>query len=136
LDSPEDNLHELFYALKDCYAQNAAFMMNRATLQVVRTLKQSVMGGYLWQPSLSQGQPDTLLGIPVCVADDMPSPATGSLSIAVADFKRAYTIVDRVGIRVLRDPFTDKPFVKFYTTKRVGGDVTNYEAIKLLELSA
>lgn len=124
----------LYYALKESYAIRATFMMNRATIEDVRQLKDN-NNQYLWQPGLSAGAPDTLLGVPVIQAADMPVPTSGSLSIACADFKAAYQIVDRAGIRVLRDPFTDKPFVKFYTTKRVGGDVVNFEAIKVQVLS-
>lgn len=110
--------------------------MNRFTLHLVRTLKDKNSGRYLWNPGLVEGNPDTLLGLPVYEAADMPLAEKASLSIAIADFKAAYKIVDRSGIRVLRDPYTFKPFVKFYTTKRVGGDVANFEAIKLLKLSA
>lgn len=131
-----DSLIELYYALKEEYATHANFLMNRSTLQSVRLLKESNTNQYLWQPGLMAGAPDTLLGVPVVQAADMPVPATDSLSVAVGDFSRAYQIVDRTGIRVLRDPFTEKPFVKFYTTKRTGGDVVNFEAIKLLKLSA
>lgn len=129
-----DGLIKLYYALKDGYAKRASFMMNRAVVQSVRLLKDTT-NQYLWQPGLAAGAPDTLLGIPVVSASDMPVAAANSLSIACADFATAYQIVDRVGIRILRDPFTDKPFIKFYTTKRVGGDVVNYEAIKLLKLA-
>jgi HK97 family phage major capsid protein len=99
-------------------------------------LKEGSTGQYLWNPGLASGAADTLMGVPVMQAADMPTPAADSLSIALADFSRAYQIVDRTGVRILRDPFTEKPFVKFYTTKRVGGDVVNSEAIKLLKLSA
>ncbi len=131
-----DSLINLFYALKEAYAVKATFIMNRASVQQARLLKEATTNQYLWQPGLAAGAPDTLLGVPVLQAADMPTPATGSLSVAIADFNKAYQVVDRSGIRVLRDPFTDKPFVKFYTTKRVGGDVVNFEAIKLLKLSA
>lgn len=131
-----DSLIKLYYALKDEYAKNSSFIMNRASLQAVRLLKEATTNQYLWQPGLSAGTPDTLMGVPVVLASDMPNPAANSLSVALADFKRAYKIVDRVGTRILRDPFTDKPFVKFYTTKRVGGEVVNSEAIKLLKLAA
>lgn len=130
-----DSLIQLFYALKDEYAKNATFLMNRGTLQAVRLLKEATTNQYLWQPGLAAGAPDSLLGAPVALAADMPVPAASSLSIAVGDFKRAYLIVDRVGIRTLRDPFTAKPFVQFYTTKRVGGEVVNTEAMKLLKLA-
>ncbi len=130
-----DKIIELFYLLKEPYMRGATFLMNRATTRLVRQLKETATGQYLWQPGLTAGAPDTLLGVPVVQAADMPIPAANSLSIAVGDFRQAYLIVDRVGVRTLRDPFTDKPFVKFYTTKRVGGDVVNYEAIKIMKLA-
>lgn len=131
-----DKLLELYYSLKEAYAIRANFLMNRATVEAVRKLKDATNEQYLWQPGLAAGAPDTLLGVPVSQAADMPVPATDSLSIAVADFASAYQIVDRTGIRVLRDPFTEKPFVKFYSTKRVGGDVVNFEAIKIMKLAS
>lgn len=130
-----DSLIRLYYALKEEYAKNATFLMHRTVMQGVRLLKEANTNQYLWQPGLAAGTPDTLLGVPVRTAADMPTASENSLSVAVADFKRAYLIVDRVGIRILRDPYTDKPFVKFYTTKRVGGEVVNTDAIKLLSLS-
>jgi HK97 family phage major capsid protein len=129
-----DSLVTLYYALKDDYARNATFLMHRTTVQGLRLLKDTT-NQYIWQPGLAAGAPNTLLGVPVALAADMPVPAAASLSVAVADFKRAYMIVDRIGIRTLRDPFTAKPFVKFYTTKRVGGKVVNTDAIKLLKLA-
>jgi len=131
-----DGLIQLYYALKEDYAKNAAFLMRRSVLQSVRLLKEATTNQYLWQPGLAAGQPDTLLGVPVKTAADMPAAAADSLSVAVGDFKRGYLIVDRTGIRILRDPFTDKPYVKFYTTRRVGGEVVNSEAIKLLKLAS
>lgn len=131
-----DSIIQLFYALKDEYAVNASFLMNRASVQAVRLLKEANTNQYLWNPGLASGQPDTLLGVPVITAKDMPAPTSDSLSVAVGDFKRAYQIVDRSGIRILRDPYTEKPFVKFYTTKRVGGEVVNTEALKILKLAA
>lgn len=130
-----DALINLFYALKDGYARRASFLMNRAVVQQVRLLKQATTNQYMWQPGLAAGAPDTLLGVPVYMASDMPTAATNSLSVAVGDFAAAYQIVDRIGIRILRDPYTEKPFVKFYATARVGGDVVNSEAIKLMKLS-
>ncbi|MFO1243107.1 MAG: phage major capsid protein [Rickettsiales bacterium] len=130
-----DSLFKLYYKLKDSYARRATFLMNRSTVQAVRLLKEATTNQYLWQPGLAAGTPDTLLGIPVAEASDMPVAAANSLSVAVADFKSAYLIVDRIGFRILRDPFTEKPFVKFYTTHRVGGEVVNYDAIKLLKLA-
>ncbi|MEM1104064.1 MAG: phage major capsid protein, partial [Pseudomonadota bacterium] len=91
---------------------------------------------YIWQPGLSAGQPATLLGFPVTEAEEMPPISSGSYSIAFGDFERGYLIVDRVGLRILRDPFSSKPFVLFYTTKRVGGGVQDFDAIKLLRFAA
>ncbi len=131
-----DAIINLFYALKDAYSKRANFLMNRTVVQSVRLLKQTSTNQYLWQPGLATGAPDTLMGVPVHMASDMPTATTGSLSIAVGDFQAGYQIVDRRGISILRDPFTEKPFVKFYATKRVGGDVINSEAIKLMKFSA
>ena len=130
-----DGLINLFYSLKDEYSKRASFLMNRTVVQSVRLLKEATTNQYLWQPGLAAGAPDTLMGVPVYMATDMPAAALDSLSVAVGDFKAAYQIVDHHGIRILRDPFTEKPFVKFYSTRRVGGDVVNYEAIKLMRLS-
>lgn len=130
-----DGLINLFYSLKDQYAQNATFLMQRATVGHVRTLKDTT-NQYLWQPGLQAGQPDMLLGKPVMFAADMQAyGTTNNLSIALADFKAAYQVVDRIGIRTLRDPYSAKPQVIFYTTKRVGGAVKNFEAIKLMKTS-
>lgn len=135
-DITADGLVSTFYALKEDYAMNAAWLMNRLSVKQVRLLKEATTNAYMWQPSLQAGQPDSLLGAAIYQASDMPVPAADSLSVAFGDWKRAYQIVDRLGIRVLRDPFTDKPYIKFYTTKRVGGDVINTEAFKILKLSA
>lgn len=132
---PGDALIGLVFALKSAYRENAVFMMKRSTLAEVRKLKDSD-GNYLWQPDFQMKQGGTLLGFDVVEAEDMPGMSAGSLSIAFGDFKAGYQIVDRQGIRVLRDSFTAKPYVKFYTTKRVGGDVVNFEAIKLMKFSA
>lgn len=129
-----DALINLLYSLKDAYMRRASFLMNRTTVQQVRLLK-ATTNQYLWQPSLSAGVPDTLLGVPVTMASDMPVAAANSLSVAVGDMQSAYQIVDRRGITILRDPFTEKPFVKFYATARVGGDVINFDAIKLMKLA-
>jgi HK97 family phage major capsid protein len=129
-----DSLIRLYYALKGDYARNATYLMNRATAQAVRLLKDTT-NQYIWNPGLSAGTPDTLMGVPAVTASDMPVPAANSLSVAIGDFSRAYQIVDRTGVRILRDPYTEKPFVKFYSTKRVGGQVINFEAIKLLRLA-
>jgi HK97 family phage major capsid protein len=126
-----DVLISALYGLKAPYRANAVWAMNRSTTAAVRKIKDSD-GAYIWQAGLAAGQPATLLGYPVASFEDMPALATGSLSIAVADWRETYQIVDRIGIRTLRDPFSAKPYVEFYTTKRVGGDVVNFEAIKLV----
>jgi HK97 family phage major capsid protein len=129
-----DCLIDLVYALKPDYRSNGRWIMNKASLGRVRKLKDTT-GQYLWQPPLQLGQPASILGYGLTEAEDMPAFATGggSFPIAFGDFRSAYLIVDRIGIRVLRDPFTAKPFVLFYTTKRVGGGVQNYEAYKVLK---
>jgi HK97 family phage major capsid protein len=131
-----DSLFNLYYALNETHAARASFIMNRTVLQQIRMLKDKNTSQYLWQPGLILGQPESLIGTKVLQVGEMPMQGDGSLSIALGDFAAGYKIVDRSGIRILRDPFTDKPFVKFYTTKRVGGAVTNYHAIKLLKLAA
>jgi HK97 family phage major capsid protein len=130
-----DVLMSALYDLKAPYKGNATWAMSRATTKLVRQAKDSD-GAYLWSPSIAAGQPATLLAYPVASFEDMPDPATGSLSIAVADWSQAYQIVDRIGIRTLRDPYSSKPYIEFYSTKRVGGDVVNFEAIKLVKLAA
>jgi len=127
-----DKVIDALYALKAPYRANATFFMTRAVTALARKLKDSD-GQYQWQPSNQAGQPATLLGYPVAAFEDMEALANGSLSMAVADMREAYQIVDRIGIRTLRDPYSAKPYVEFYTTKRVGGDVVNFEAIKLIE---
>ena len=129
-----DALIDALYGLKSPYRVNATWFMNRSTAKLVRKLKDTD-GAYLWAPGIVAGQPATLLGYPVASFEDMPDPATGSLSIAVGDMRAAYQIVDRAGIRTVRDPYSAKPYVQFYTTRRVGGDVVNFEAIKLLEFA-
>jgi HK97 family phage major capsid protein len=126
-----DVLINALYGLKAQYRANATWFMNRATLTATRKVKDSD-GAYLWSPGIAAGQPATLLGYPVASFEDMPDPAGNSLSVAVGDMREAYQIVDRLGIRTLRDPYSAKPYVEFYTTKRVGGDVVNFEAIKLV----
>jgi HK97 family phage major capsid protein len=130
-----DVLINALYGLKQQYRANSTWFMNRATLKLTRKLKDTD-GAYLWSPGIAAGQPASLLGYPVASFEDMPDPATDSLSIAVGDMREAYQIVDRLGIRTLRDPYSAKPYVEFYTTKRVGGDVVNFEALKLIEFTA
>lgn len=130
--NPSDKLIDLMGALKAAYLQNARWVARRTVVTAIRKFKDG-QGNYLWQPSFTLGTPETILGFPLTRAEDMPAIASGSFSLAFGDFGAAYQIVDRQGIRVLRDPYTAKPFVKFYTTKRVGGGVVNFEAIKLLK---
>lgn len=130
-----DDLFNLYYALPSQYSAKASFVMHRNQLQQIRMLKDSSTGQYIWNPGLALGAPDTLLSAPVYESLAMPLPEAGNTPIIFADFKQAYKIVDRHGIRILRDPFTDKPFVKFYATKRTGGDVINYHAVKLLKIA-
>lgn len=132
--NPADKLIDLVYAVKAGYRANAHFVMNRATQSVVRKMKDGD-GAYLWQPSAKPGEASTLIGFPVAESEDMPDIAADSYSIAFGDFRRGYLIVDRVGIRVLRDPYSAKPYVLFYTTKRVGGGVQDFDAIKLLKFA-
>lgn len=130
-----DAIYNLVFALKDYYTKNANFLMKRTTVRDVLKLKDG-QNNYLWQMGdVRGGQPSTLLTYPVVRAEDMPTIAASSLSIAFGDFKQAYTIVDRLGITLLRDNLTAKPYVKFYTRRRVGGDVVNFEAVKLMVTS-
>ena len=133
--SPDLKLIDLVHTLKAGHRQNATWVMNAATLATVRKLKDA-NGAFLWQPGLSVGQPDRLLGYPVVEAADMPDVAAGSLPIAFGDFRAGYLIAERSATAILRDPFTNKPFVHFYATKRVGGQVLDSDAIKLLKIAA
>lgn len=131
-----DAVYNLAFALKDYYTNNANFLMKRLTVRDLMKLKDG-QGNYLWQMGdVRGGQPATILGFPVQRSEDMPLVAAGSLSIAFGDFRQAYTIVDRLGLTMLRDNLTAKPYVKFYTRRRVGGDVVNFEAVKLMVTSA
>jgi HK97 family phage major capsid protein len=130
--NPTDKLIDLAFSVKAGYRGNAHFVMSRATQAAIRKFKDAD-GNYIWQPAVKAGENPTLLGHPVVEAEDMPAIATDSYSVAFGDFRRGYLIVDRVGIRVLRDPYSAKPYVLFYTTKRVGGGVQDFDAIKLLK---
>lgn len=133
--NPADKLISLQHALKAGYRGNARWLMNDLTLEGVRTFKNS-QGDYIWRPGLTEGAPDLLLGKPISYDDNMPVIAANSLSIAFGDFYRGYLIIDRMGVRVIRDAITRKPYVKFYTTKRVGGGLNESEAIKVLKFTA
>ena len=130
----ENDVIKLFYSLKDEYAKKASFLMSRNTVQKVRLLKDSTSGAYLWNPALLGSTNDTILGCPVYQSDFLDSVATSKEVMIFGNFK-FYQIVDRIGIKILRDPYTSKPFIRFYTTKRVGGDVTKTEAFKVLKTS-
>lgn len=133
-----DNLLDLFHALKPPYLPEAHWLMSRLTQGVLRKLRDPQSHLYLWQPPLGGMTTPTLLGYPVVVCDDMPNlvPKEASKAIVFGNFKEGYQIVDRTGIRVLRDPYSSKPYVEFYTTRRVGGDVVNFEALKVLNFAA
>lgn len=132
--SPADALIDLYYGLKSGYRNGASWLMSDATMNTVRKFKDAE-GAYIWAPPSGAAEVATILGKPVYTDDNMPAVAAGEFPIAFGDFSRSYLIVDRIGIRVLRDPFTSKPNVLFYTTKRVGGGVVNFEALKLLKIS-
>ena len=133
--NPQDRLIDLVQALRPPYRQGAVFVMNSSTAARIRKFKTSD-GAFVWQTGLVAGQPDTLLGYPVVEAEDMPDVAADSLSVAFGNFRAGYLIAERTETQILRDPFTNKPFVHFYATKRIGGQVSNSEAIKLLKFAA
>ena len=133
--NPSDVLVDTIYALKAGYRQNGTFVMNRKTQAAIRKFKDSG-GAYLWQPPAQAGGRASLMTFPLIEAEDMPDIGANSLSIAFGDFRRGYLIVDRLGVRVLRDPYSAKPYVLFYTTKRVGGGVQDFDAIKLVKFAA
>ena len=133
--NPSDVLVDLIYAVNAGYRQNGMFVMNRKTQSAIRKFKDSG-GDYLWQPPAVPGSKATLMTFPVIEAEDMPDIAADSLSIAFGDFRRGYLVVDRAGVSVLRDPYSAKPYVLFYTTKRVGGGVQDFDAIKLMKFAA
>ena len=129
---PADAIIDLVYALGARYRANGTFVMNSKTAGSVRKLKDGD-GRFLWSDGLAAGEPARLMGYPVLIAEDMPDVAAGSYSIAFGDFHAGYTVAERPDLRVLRDPFSAKPHVLFYATKRVGGDVSDFAAIKLLK---
>ena len=127
-----DEVIDLVYSLPSERNQNAKFFMNRSSLGKVRKLKDG-QGNYIWQPTYVAGQPSTLQGYPVVEVPGMPNMTTGLVSILFGDMAATYLVIDRLGIRVLRDPYTNKPFVHFYTTKRVGGGVQNPEYMRFIK---
>ncbi len=129
-----DRLVDLVYALGANYRANGSFVMNSKTAGTIRKMKDAD-GRFLWSDGLSAGEPARLLGYPVLVAEDMPDIGADTTAIAFGDFSAGYTVAERPDLRILRDPFSAKPHVLFYATKRVGGDVSDFEAIKLLKFS-
>ncbi|UWQ02714.1 phage major capsid protein [Aliiroseovarius crassostreae] len=132
--NPADAIFDLIYALGADYRANGIFVMNSKTVGAVRKLKDAD-GRFLWSDATVAGEPARLIGYPVLIAEDMPDIASGSASIAFGDFANGYTVAERPDTRILRDPFSAKPHVLFYATKRVGGDVSDFAAIKLLKFS-
>lgn len=130
-----DALIDLYFALREGYRNGATFLMSDATMAAVRKFKDG-NDAYLFAPATAMGELPTILGKPVRTDDNMDAVAAGKFPIAFGNFQRAYLIVDRFGTRVLRDPYTNKPYVHFYTTKRVGGGIQNFEALKLLKVAA
>jgi HK97 family phage major capsid protein len=131
---PADAIVDLVYALGARYRANANFVMNSKTAGAVRKMKDAD-GRFLWSDGLAAAEPARLMGYPVLIAEDMPDIADGALAIAFGDFRAGYTVAERPDLRILRDPFSAKPHVLFYATKRVGGDVSDFAAIKLLKFA-
>ena len=129
-----DAIVDLVYALGAQYRANGTFVMNSKTAGAVRKMKDAD-GRFMWSDGLQLGEPARLMGYPVLVAEDMPDIAANAYAIAFGDFRSAYTVAERPDLRVLRDPFSVKPHVLFYASKRVGGDVTDFNAIKLLKFA-
>jgi HK97 family phage major capsid protein len=132
--NPADAVVDLVYALDATYRANATFVMNSKTAGAVRKMKDAD-GRFLWSDGLAAGEPARLMGYPVLIAEDMPDIANNAYAVAFGDFASGYTIAERPDMRVLRDPFSAKPHVLFYASKRVGGDVSDYAAIKLLRFA-
>lgn len=130
-----DEIMKLIYTMRKVYRTGAKFMMNNNTLFQVRTLKDA-QGNYLWQPGLQLGQPSALLGYGIAENEQFADVSADAAPIAFGNFNRCYTILDRIGVRMLRDPYTNKPFVHFYTTKRVGSMLVDSNAVKLLKAGA
>ena len=134
-----EGIYNIIYALKAAYRPGSVWVMNRATVGVIRTIRDESGGAgtgqFMWAPGFG-GQPATLAGYPIVEFEDMADIAGGNIVAGFGNFRQGYTIVDRLGIRILRDPYSAKPHVEFYTTKRVGGDVLNFEAFKLMDIAA
>ncbi len=130
----ENKLLDLVHALRAPYRQGAVWVMNSFTLATIRKFK-TADGAFLWMPGMVSGQPDMLLGYPIVESEDMPDIAANTAPIAFGNFKAGYLIAERSETNILRDPFTNKPYVNFYATKRLGGAVSNSEAIKVLKIA-
>jgi HK97 family phage major capsid protein len=128
-----DDLLNLINSMREEYISNATMIMNRRTISEIQKIRDD-NGRFIWQPSMSDKLPATIFGIPVVCVNDIPTIHPKTDTIVIADFKSGYKIVDRKDISIMKDPYTDKPFVKFYATKRVGGDVVNPNAIKILRM--
>lgn len=131
---PADAIVDLVYALGARYRANATFVMNSKTAGAVRKMKDAD-GRFLWSDGLAAGEPARLMGYPVLIAEDMPDIAANAYAVAFGDFRAGYTVAERPDLRILRDPFSAKPHVLFYATKRIGGDVSDFAAIKLLKFA-
>lgn len=131
-----DDLINSIYTLESSYLNGSCFLMSRSALAHMRTLKDASTGRYLLQPALEHGMPTTLLGFPIVLNDAMPAFAPNNICVLFGNFKQAYQIVDRKDIHLLRDPYSAKPFIEFYATKRVGGDLINPSAIKAIQMTA
>jgi HK97 family phage major capsid protein len=129
-----DTIVNLVYALGADYRANGTFVMNSKTAGAVRKMKDAD-GRFMWSDSMQAAQPALLMGYPVLICEDMPDIAANAYAIAFGDFASGYTIAERPDVRVLRDPFSAKPNVLFYANKRVGGDITDFAAIKLLKFA-
>lgn len=132
--APESKLIDMVFSMKATLRQGAVWLMNSATLAAVRKFK-AADGSFLWQAGIIDGQPSRLLGYPVIEAEDMPDIGAGNFPIAFGNFKAGYLIAERTATTILRDPYTNKPYVQFYATRRVGGQVLDSDAIKLLKIS-
>ena len=133
-DGQANGLKDLYYALRTGYRKNATWLMASSTANAIDKLK-DVNKDYIWRDGMTSGAPPSLLGHPVEFDESMPAIEAGAFPIAFGDFKRGYTMVDKAGIRSLRDPFTSKPNVLFYSYRRTGGNVANFEAIKFLKIA-
>jgi HK97 family phage major capsid protein len=132
--NPQDKLIDLIQTLRAPYRQGAVWIMNANTLSKIRKFKDTT-GAFIWQPGLVTGQPDSLLGYPVIESEDMPDVGTNTVPLAFGNFRAGYLIAERSETAILRDPYTNKPYVNFYATKRIGGGVSNSEAIKLMKIA-